>query len=280
MAATKTIRRVWALDAPQLTVDCGILMLGSGGVQETIPAPTFLIEHDEGLMVFDAGLATTGAGDPAAAYGELASAFHIDFPEAYRLDRQIESIGYATRDVRRVVLSHMHFDHTGGLDLFPHAQGFIGAGELRYAKTPSNLDAAFFREDDITAAQKIAWIEVPARYDHDLFGDGSVTLLSLHGHTPGTLGLKLRMPDESTLVLTSDAAHKWDNVDLTIGMPFDVDRTNKNSSLQKIKLLSTQPGTTVWISHDPTDWAELRAGGSEITSAATLRARTADSVPA
>ncbi|MGA4792131.1 N-acyl homoserine lactonase family protein [Nocardia sp. AB354] len=279
MAATKTVRRVWALDAPELTVDCGILLLGTGGVQETIPSPTFLIEHDEGLMIFDSGLATAGAGDPAAAYGEMASAFRIDFPEQYRLDRQIEAIGYTTRDVRRVVLSHMHFDHTGGLDLFPHAQGFIGAGELRYAKTPSNLDAAFFREEDIAAAQKIAWNEVPAGYDHDLFGDGSVTLLSLHGHTPGTLGLKLRMPDESTLVLTSDAAHKRDSVDLIIGMPFDVDRPNKNNSLQKIKLLATQPGTTVWISHDPSDWSELRAAGSEITSAATLRGTT-ETVPA
>ncbi|MEV6217379.1 N-acyl homoserine lactonase family protein [Nocardia sp. NPDC051833] len=280
MAATKTVRRVWALDAPTLTVDCGILMLGTGGALETIPAPTFLIEHDEGLMVFDAGLATVGAGDPAAAYGEMASAFQIDFPEEYRLDRQIEAVGYTTRDVRRVVLSHMHFDHTGGLDLFPHAQGFIGAGELRYAKTPSKLDEAFFREDDIAAAQKIAWNEVPAGYDHDLFGDGSVVLLSLHGHTPGTLGLKLRLPDESTLILTSDAAHTRANVDLTIGMPFDVDRLDKNSALQKLKLLGTQPGTTVWISHDPQDWAELRAGGAEITSAATLRPAEPDSVPA
>lgn len=266
-----TIRRVWALDAPSLTVDCGILLLGTGGIDDTIPSPAFLIEHDEGLLLFDTSLASDGAGDPAAAYGEMASAFRIEFPEAYRLDRQIESLGYKTTDVKRIVLSHMHFDHTGGLDLFPHAQGFIGAGELRYARTPSNLDAAFFREADITAAAKIDWSEVPAGYDHDLFGDGSVVLLSLHGHTPGTIGLKLRLPDDSTLILTSDAAHKKASIAQTTGMPFDVDRLNKVSSLQKIKLLTTQPGTTVWISHDAEDWAQLRASGREITSAAGLR---------
>lgn len=268
--ATRTVRRVWALDAPELTVDCGVLMLGTGGENDTIPAPAFLIEHDEGLMLFDTSLATAGAGDPAAAYGELAAAFAIEFPEQYRLDRQIEALGYKTTDVRRIVLSHMHFDHTGGLDLFPHAQGFIGAGELRYARTPRTLDAPFFRAEDIEAAGRIAWNEVPAGYDHDVFGDGSVVLLSLHGHTPGTLGLKLRLPDESTLVLSSDAAHKRASVDLSIGMPFDVDSVNKHSSLQKLKLLTTQPGTTVWISHDPHDWTTLRAGGAEITSAAEL----------
>ncbi|NEW28747.1 N-acyl homoserine lactonase family protein [Nocardia cyriacigeorgica] len=266
--AIDTVRRVWALDAPRLTVDCGVLMLGTGGESETIPSPAFLIEHDEGLMLFDTSLA--GAGDPAAAYGELAAAFRIEFPESYRLDRQIEALGYKTTDVRRIVLSHMHFDHTGGLELFPHAQGFIGAGELRYARTPRTVDAPFFRTEDIEAAGKIAWNEVPAGYDHDLFGDGSVVLLSLPGHTPGTLGLKLRLPDSSTLVLTSDAAHKKASVDLTIGMPFDVDNVQKHSALQKLKLLGTQPGTTIWISHDQQDWASLRAGGAEITSAAEL----------
>ncbi|WP_409180742.1 N-acyl homoserine lactonase family protein [Amycolatopsis sp. VS8301801F10] len=270
MPASSTVRRVWALDAPELTVDCSILMLGTGGQEDTIPSPSFLVEHAEGLLLFDTSLATSGAGDPAAAYGPLADAFKISIPEHCRLDRQLESIGCKTSDVRRIVLSHMHFDHTGGLDLFPHAEGFIGAGELRYARTPSSLDAGFFREEDIAAAGKIAWNEVPAGYDHDMFGDGSVVLLSLHGHTPGTLGLKVRLPDESTLVLTSDAAHKRANVEATTGMPFDVDRLNKNASLQKVKLLRTQPGTTVWISHDPRDWADFRPDNGEITSAAEL----------
>ena len=39
MAYNKTVRRVWPLDAPTLTVDCGILMLGTGGENETLPAP-------------------------------------------------------------------------------------------------------------------------------------------------------------------------------------------------------------------------------------------------
>lgn len=82
MAATKTVRRVWALDAPHLTVDCGLLMLGTGGARETIPSPAFLVEHGEGLLLFDASLASSAAGDPAAAYGELATAFGIEFPES------------------------------------------------------------------------------------------------------------------------------------------------------------------------------------------------------
>jgi glyoxylase-like metal-dependent hydrolase (beta-lactamase superfamily II) len=189
--------------------------------------------------------------------------FGINFPEEHRLDRQLETLGFKTTDVRRVVMSHLHFDHTGGLDLFPDAEGFIGTGELRYARTPAMIDNSFYRPQDLEAAGRIRWNEIPRGYDHDLFGDGSVVILSLPGHTVGALGLKVRLPDR-TIVFSGDAAHMQTSIDLTIGMPFDVDSTNKNDSLRKLKLLRTQPNTTVWVNHDPDDWAKNRPNGREV----------------
>ncbi|MGW4561219.1 N-acyl homoserine lactonase family protein [Streptomyces sp. NPDC004561] len=266
MPNSKTIRRVWALDAPTITADKSILLVGSGGENVTVPAPSFLIEHDEGLLLFDSGLASEAAGDPAGAYGPLAAMFEMHFPEACRLDRQLEALGFSAADVKRVVLSHAHFDHTGGLQHFPHAEGFIGAGELRYARNADSHTAAFFRNQDLEAAARIQWNELPAGYDHDMFGDGSVTLLSLPGHTPGALGLQLRLEDR-TLILTGDAAHVRENIDDTVGMPFDADIVNKLDSLRKLKLLKTRPDTTVWVNHDPRDWEKLRSAGKEITAA-------------
>ncbi|GHB73569.1 MBL fold metallo-hydrolase [Streptomyces viridiviolaceus] len=263
MSNSKTVRHVWALDAPTITVDKSILLLGSGAEQVTIPAPSFLIEHEEGLLLFDSGLASEAAGDPAAAYGPLATMFDIRFPEECRLDRQLEMLGFTTGDVRRVVLSHAHFDHTGGLRHFPHAEGFIGAGELRYAHNADSHTAGFFRNQDLEAAASIRWNELPAGYDHDMFGDGSVSLLSLPGHTPGSLGLRIRL-DDRTLVLTGDTAHVSDNIDNTVGMPFDADVLNKLDSLRKLKLLRSRPDTTVWVNHDPRHWAEMRSAGKEI----------------
>jgi len=253
-----TVRRAWALDAPTMTVDKSILVTGTGGVNVTIPTPSFLIEHDKGLVLFDAGLDPSAADEPEGVYGPLATMFQVDFPAERRLDRQIENLGFALSDVRRVVLSHSHFDHTGGLRLFPGAQGFVGAGELRYAARPGVADAGFYRPQDIEAASAIDWHELPRGYDHDLFGDGSVTLLSLPGHTPGALGLRVRLPSR-TIVFAGDAAHLRDNLGGPVGMPFDADSISKLDSLNKVRLLGTQPDTTVWLSHDPDDWAENRS---------------------
>lgn len=183
MTSSGTIKHLWALDAPMLKVDKSIMILGAGGELVCLPAPSFLIEHPEhGLLLFDTGLA--GAGDPASTYGPLAEIFTIEFPAERALDRQLESLGFGTADVKRVVISHLHFDHTGGLEHFAGAQGYIGSGELRYARTPDNHVTAFFRQEDLDAADRIDWMEVPAGYDHDMFGDGSVVVLSMPGHTP------------------------------------------------------------------------------------------------
>ncbi|PKV96080.1 metallo-beta-lactamase superfamily protein [Amycolatopsis echigonensis] len=257
------IRRAWALDAPTMTADESFVLTGGGSAPVVMPLPAFLVEHDLGLVLFDAGLAPEAAGDPSAVYGPLAEAFQAVFPEEFRLDRQIEDLGFRTEDVRHVVLSHAHFDHTGGLSHFPHAQGFAGAGELRYAQQPATHLAGFFRKQDLEAAAQISWNELPAGYDHDLFGDGSVTLLSLPGHTPGSLGLQLRQ-DGRTLVLSGDAAHVQRNISQTTGIPVDVDSVRALDSLRKLKLLAARPDVTVWVNHDPDDWQTHRAGGKQI----------------
>jgi glyoxylase-like metal-dependent hydrolase (beta-lactamase superfamily II) len=59
---------------------------------------------------------------------------------------------------------------------------------------PDDHVTAFFRREDLDAADRIDWMEVPAGYDHDVFGDGSVIVLSMPGHTPDSLGLQLNLP--------------------------------------------------------------------------------------
>ncbi|WP_025778256.1 N-acyl homoserine lactonase family protein [Brevibacterium sp. VCM10] len=259
-----TIQHLWALDAPTISTDGGLFQLGTGGSDLAVPIPTFLIQHEGGLLVFDTGLATDAAGDPARAYGPLAEAFDMSFPPEARIDTQLESLGFSTSDVTDVVLSHMHFDHTGGLELFPTARGFIGEGELAYSRSPRRLDAAMYREEDIAAAGQIDWLEIPQGVDHDIFGDGSVVVLSMPGHTHGTLSLKLSPPDHRTIILTSDAAHLQSNIDETTGMPLDVDTRNKERSLRRLRLLASQPNTTVWANHDPDHWKQFRREGRQI----------------
>ncbi|MET9327608.1 N-acyl homoserine lactonase family protein [Tsukamurella sp. NPDC003166] len=258
-----TIKHLWALDAPTVTMDNGIMGLLKGGEQITFPLPAFLIEHPEhGLLIFDTGIG--GAGDPASVYGPAAELYKIDFPAEYALDRQLADLGFTTADVTRVVLSHAHFDHTGGLHHFAGATGYIGSGELRYAHTPDQHVAMHFDPRDLEAAKQIDWLEIPTHGEHDVYGDGSVVVLSLPGHTPGSLALKVRMPDDTNLVLTGDVAHDHDNVTFCAGMPADADTVGAIESLKSLKLLRSQPNTTVWVNHDPEDWAKNRPTGRQV----------------
>lgn len=239
------------------------MMFGKGGTEITMPLPSFLIEHPvHGLLIFDTGIG--GAGDPASVYGPAAQVYKMNFPAEYALDRQLESLGFTTSDVKRVVISHLHFDHTGGLHHFPGATGYIGSGEMRYAKTPDHHVAVHFMPQDLEAAAQIDWLELPVGYDHDVFGDGSVVILTLPGHTPGSLALQLRLPDASTLILSGDVAHDHDNVSCCAGMQADSDTAAAVESLKRLKLLRSRPDTTVWVNHDIADWERMRANGRQV----------------
>ncbi|MGH3238455.1 MAG: MBL fold metallo-hydrolase, partial [Streptosporangiaceae bacterium] len=135
MPSFGTAKRLWALDSPTFTLDKSILMVGASG-QVTIPMPAYLIEHPKGLVLFDTGLVPAAAAEPQAVYGDLASFLGLRFAPEQAVDRQIAALGYRPSDVRYVIASHTHFDHCGGLYLFPDAEFFVGEGDLRYAYWP------------------------------------------------------------------------------------------------------------------------------------------------
>jgi len=122
-----TALRLTALDAPTLVVRRSSLVLGSAdGGEIRIPAPAFLIEHRDGLVLFDAGLAPEAAVDPRGEYGERAERLQLRFTADQQVDRQVLAAGYRLSDVTHVVLSHLHFDHAGCAHAFPSRKWSAG----------------------------------------------------------------------------------------------------------------------------------------------------------
>jgi N-acyl homoserine lactone hydrolase len=254
MHALGTAHRLWALDSPTFTLDKSILMVGASG-QTTIPMPAYLIEHPKGLILFDTGLVPDAADDPERVYGELAAFLDIRFTPEQRVDRQIEALGYRTSDVTHVIASHTHFDHAGGLYLFPDAQFYVGEGDIRYAYWPDPAGAVFFRRGDIDATRDYRWREIPG-CDVDLFGDGSVVILFTPGHTPGELSLLVRLPGRN-FVLTGDTVHLREALQTVAPMPYDASTEQSLRSIRRLQLIRDTADATVWITHDPEDWADF-----------------------
>jgi N-acyl homoserine lactone hydrolase len=122
--------------------------------------------HDGARLTLDRADMLDGAAPGSVELGEK-----VRMAPAQRLDQQLAGVGVDPGDVTHVVLSHVHFDHTGGLRHLPHARFLLGAGD-RGAVDGSDPDvAALARGEDLDPVRDAAWTFVDG--DLDLFGDGA-----------------------------------------------------------------------------------------------------------
>ncbi|MEV0702206.1 N-acyl homoserine lactonase family protein [Saccharopolyspora sp. NPDC050389] len=250
---TTTTKRMWALPGAEFTLDTGLLVVHAQG-QVTIPVPCYLIEHPRGLILFDTGIAPEAADGAERVYGPLADTVGLVYSPEQRLDRQIEALGYRTEDVTHVIVSHSHFDHSGGVRLFPNAELLIGEGDVPYAHWPYPAAAPFFRPDDFAPTRDWKWHHLSA--DLDLFGDGSIVIHRMPGHTPGNSSALVRLPHQNFL-LTGDTVHLRQALTEDLPMPSDYNTQDAVRSIRRLKQLAAAHEATVWISHDPDDWSKL-----------------------
>lgn len=262
LALAGVATRLWALQGPTFTLPADFLVLHEEG-EVTIPVPCFLIEHPRGLVLFDTGIIPEASEDPLSVYSAETLAFnHLDYAPHQRVDRQIEALGFSLADVEHVVVSHLHDDHTGGMRFFAHADMYVGEGELPHAYWPHPPQRNLFRYRDIDPTREFRWHELPT--DHDIFGDGSVVVLRLPGHTPGSSGLLVRLPTR-TLILTGDAVHLRAAIRKTMPMGGDWNTAESVRSIQRMLRLSRSLSADIWIGHDPQDWDHYTRTGRELT---------------
>ena len=168
-----------------------------------LDVPAFVVETEGlGLIVFDTGLSTEVRDDPRGYLGFVAPTLNgLAMPAGAELPAQMKAAGLDPAQVRYVVLSHLHFDHTGSIHAFPNAAIVTGHGERDEASATSGF-FDFFMEGDWEGTAR--WIEIDYsagepyatfRSHHDLNGDGAVILVDLHGHTRGSQGMLLRAPE-------------------------------------------------------------------------------------
>ena len=190
-----------AITLPEAVVFRG----GSWFARRRMDVPAFVIEHPSaGLIVFDTGLGPQSDALWLAKLGMVRT-----WPAA-DLASQMKKAGLGIDRVRYVVVSHMHFDHTGDLGAFPNASIVTARGEQQEAVRSGEF--GFYRAADWNGAAR--WIEIDYAAGsplgtfsshHDLLGDGSVILVDLRGHTGGSQGLLIRALGGPVL-LTGDAA--------------------------------------------------------------------------
>jgi glyoxylase-like metal-dependent hydrolase (beta-lactamase superfamily II) len=167
-----------------------------------IPYYFFAIEHPEGWVLVDVGAHPELARDAQARLGAQAEFSDIVMAEGDDVVGKIAAVGIAPEDVRHVILTHLHFDHCGGLDLLPEATVHAQKKEFEFATNPP-----VYQRDSYISADW-ARVEHWALHDgeHDLFVDGSIRMIPTPGHTPGHQSVLVRLADR-TVILMGDAAY-------------------------------------------------------------------------
>jgi N-acyl homoserine lactone hydrolase len=230
--------------------------------------PIFLIEHPgAGPFLVDTALDTRLIDNRRESVGAIGSRFYtIRMTPQQAASELVRSAGVDPEAIELIVMTHMHFDHAGGVAQFPNATFAVSEQEWRIANDKGVMQGYYhnyfhpefdWRTIDYDDDEKIVSFESFAR-SVDLFGDGSVRQVLTPGHSMGHVSLILRLADGGECLLRGDAACEIatirDSLIPTIMADEDLFR---RSLLELQQYLEPRPTTVVIPGHDPGGWAAL-----------------------
>ena len=212
--------------------------------------PCFLIRHPKGTLIWDTGLNDEIAKSPTGA-DVMGGNMHLDVKTT--LAAQLTQLGLTAADVTYVAFSHLHFDHTGNANLFAGSTWLVNKAELAAATAdPPGLGV----DPTTISAYKTAKIE-PLTGDHDVFGDGSVRILSAPGHTPGHQVLLITLHKSGAVVLSGDLYHTRENFRKHNVPLLNTDRADTLASFDRVDKIVKNRKARFVIQHAPEDFKAL-----------------------
>ena len=186
-------------------------------------------------------------------------------PDPYT--EQLRARGVDAEDVERVVMTHLHVDHTSGMRLLPNATFVCSAREwaAAHARGAAGKGYVAHHLPDQARMELVDFDASGARHGPctatiDLLGDGSIHLISTPGHTPGHLSLLLRVNENRCVLIVGDAVYTLRSLREELLPLLTINDELYLRSLRELKTFAElDPDATLVPSHDPTAWNALRA---------------------
>ncbi len=251
--APATVDRMYVLECGESkTSDVSLWSPGVDvGVAREFSDNCYLIRHGERWLLWDSGMSDAIATKPdgvVVGNGMLTLYVHKT------LASQLEALGVAPTDITDLAFSHFHGDHVGNANLFTAATLLVQRAEYDLAFGP---DATHVGYAPALYARLRDNPVVKLEGDHDVFGDGSVTILSTPGHTPGHQSLLVRLPKQGAVVLSGDLVHFRENWDEKRVPARNFDRKQSLAAMERIAELLVTEKAVLWINHDRTQSASI-----------------------
>jgi glyoxylase-like metal-dependent hydrolase (beta-lactamase superfamily II) len=219
------------------------------------PIHVWAIEHDDGLLLVDAGESSHARDQPFATFGVT---------REEELDRALARAGYAPADVTTVVLTHIHGDHIGGLPHVPDARVLAGEAEIEFTNSlgakltrralrqplPPGFDAQPLRFDGPPVGAFAASAPLTA--------DGRIVAVPAPGHTPGHLAVLVDQGDHHVMLAGDSAYDEAQLLDLHVDA-VSPDEEVARGTMQTILEHARRHPTVYLPTHDPASAARLAA---------------------
>ena len=252
--------RLHVFNTGWLTMPERRLYLGGGSALRTLPVLAFVIEHPHGLIVFDTGLHEALVSQPNSYVGPFGQQW-LPFRTApgMHLRAQMRARGLPPEKVAYVVLSHLHYDHSGELRAFPRARLVVTREEWRATQALFKRSHGYLLKDYAGLAFTLldfAWESqttsptVNHHYGLDMLDDGSLILVPTFGHTYGHQSLLVRLP-EGLVVLAGDAVYVHEGYTLPAAQPHADAPESAWASTVTLRILAKQDPQAILIpTHD------------------------------
>jgi N-acyl homoserine lactone hydrolase len=171
------------------------------------------------------------------------------------LKPRLSAAGYSPADITYLAMSHYHSDHTANANDFASATWIVQQAERdwMFADQPKG-NIRPFEYDKLKESKTI----ILKNEDYDVFGDGTVVIMSAPGHTPGHQVLFVKLPRTGPVLLAGDLYHYPEERTNGKVPPGDFDGPQTLASRAKIEAFVKKSGAQVWIEHDIATHANLK----------------------
>ncbi len=210
----------------------------------------YVISHPDGNLMWDAGLP-----EALAAMDEPFTSPDGNFTVSRKdsVVNQLSSIGLTIADIDFISVSHTHFDHTGHANVFKDATWLVQGAEYDFItseESQKNNTDNYNAIKELTQVQKL-------NGDLDVFGDGTVVIKSMPGHTPGHQVLYLELAEHGPLLLTGDLYHLYENREHKRVPIFNYDVEQTLASMDAFEAFAKEKNAKVYLQHQKEDFYKM-----------------------
>ena len=210
----------------------------------------YVIQHPKGNLMWDAGLPESLVGLPEP-YTSPDGAFTVSRKDSVL--NQLIQIGMTPDDFEYISLSHTHFDHSGHANVFKNSTWLVQKDEYDFVTGQEVQEKNSDMYNAIKDLKNIKKIDG----DFDVFGDGTVVLKYMPGHTPGHQALFLDLKEHGPLLLSGDLYHFYENREYKRIPIFNYDVAQTRESMKKFEAFAQENKAKVYLQHQKDDFNKM-----------------------